>query len=241
MLALESTIAGGGRTSWLSGVHPAAFRRACVAGASRSAKGKGSIVEALARLLGDESADPETRALTLQAIEAIAIDDPSTDVDNDHTLALCAAGVVPHVVRLLASPAELVHSRAAAAAAALVENKHCAKMFVGSGAINPLVALTKHGDDETRVQALAALRMLAIDRDARERIGQSGGAVILRGLAKYGPVELRAAALEFVSTLDSKQTVSVDASAHARQARATRVGQSKLRSSRLRKPPPEEN
>ena len=55
------------------------------------------------------------------------------------------------------------------------------------------------------------------------------------------PVELRAAAREFVSTLDSKQTVSVDASAHARQARATRVGQSKLRSSRLRKPPPEEN
>ena len=95
LMALESTLATGGRSSWESGVHPVAFRKACVAGASRSAHGTGSIVEALAALLlGKESTDADTLALALQCVEAIACDDPTTDVDNDHALAICATGVV---------------------------------------------------------------------------------------------------------------------------------------------------
>ena len=42
LMALESTIHNSPRSSWLSGVHPVAFRKACVTGASRSAQGGGS-------------------------------------------------------------------------------------------------------------------------------------------------------------------------------------------------------
>ena len=47
------------------------------------------------------------------------------------------------------------------------------------------------------------------------------------------PAELRAAAADFATTLTSRQSVAVDATAHARQARRARVGESKLRSSRV--------
>ena len=75
--------------------------------------------------------------------------------------------------------------------------------------------------------------MLAIDRDGRSSIVSNGGSKLLEGLSKFGPREMRAVAGEFATTLDGKQTVAVDAKAHAKQARATRVGQSKLRSSRV--------
>jgi hypothetical protein len=71
LLALESTVTSFGRSSWMSGVHPVAFRRACVAGAARSGRGDGSVVEALAHLVSD-SHNERTRSLALEALEAIA-------------------------------------------------------------------------------------------------------------------------------------------------------------------------
>eukprot|EP00966_Prymnesium_polylepis_P023681 545089-Prymnesium_polylepis.1 len=94
-LALETTLPGS-ETSWLATVHPVAFRKACVAGSSRSARGDGSVVESIVGLLADAPPDDSTGALALQALQALATDDPMTDADNAHALAICAAGAVPH-------------------------------------------------------------------------------------------------------------------------------------------------
>lgn len=178
LLALESTIISSERSSWLSGIHPIAFRKACISNAARSAKGSGSVVEAVARLIDDPSG--ETSMLALQALEAIATDDPSTDTDNHHALAICSTRVIPSIVRLLRSSSEAMHTRAASAAAALVENAHCAKMFVGAGAITPLLALASHGSDTCRQHSFRSLRMLALDRDACVRLESNPRAPILR-------------------------------------------------------------
>ena len=242
LLALESTITQGGRSSWLSAVHPVAFRKACVAGSSRSAGGSGSVVEALADLVrgasGEIEAEAETLGLTLQAIEAIAIDDPSTDVDNDHALAICATGIVPDLVRLLSSPLPLVHTHAASATAALAENKHAARMLVGAGVVVPLIVLGRHGGDLARRHALNALRVLAIDRDARDSIVRAGGKDLVRGLARHGHAQVRPVAADLDEQLSAQLDVSVDAKGHAAQARATRVSQSKLwsRAQRAQRP-----
>ena len=50
------------------------------------------------QLLQDDA--EATTELALQALEAIAIDDPTTDADNDHSLAICATGAVPRLVAL---------------------------------------------------------------------------------------------------------------------------------------------
>ena len=240
LLALETTISESPRTSWLSGVHPVAFRKACCANTARSAGGEGSLVEAIVALLSKNRCSHksdgdkiDTCALALQSLEAIATDDPSTDQDNDHALAICATGVVPRIVPMLSSKSESLHGRAAATTAALVENAHCAKMFTGFLAIHPLLTLGRDGADWVRAHALAALRMLAIDRDAREKIASAGGKDLLEAITRFGPKSLRKAAAEFASTLDAKQSVSIDATAHAKQARATRVAQSKLRNSQV--------
>ena len=225
-MALESTIISGSRSSWLSGVHPVAFRKACISGAARSAGGVGSVVETLADLVDDK--DDETKTLALQAIEAIAIDDPSTDTDNHHALAICATSVVPRIIRHLSSSNIDLHTRAAGATASLVENAHCAKMFVGGGVVVPLVALAREGTDAARKHAISALRMLSIDRDARESIVRAGVKDLLSGLARHASSDIRAAAREFSAVLDATVTISVDATGHAKAARATRVAQSKL-------------
>lgn len=107
-------------------------------------------------------------------------------------------------------------------------------MVLGASAIEPLLRIVRHGGDEARKHALASLRILAIDRDARERIAAADGRQrLLSGLARFGPAELRASASELNSVLDMRQSVALDARGHAKQARATRVGQSKLRHSRL--------
>lgn len=231
LLALESTITDSGRSSWLSAVHPIAFRKACISNAARSAKGSGSVVEAVARLVDD--GEEETAMLALQCLEAIATDDPSTDADNHHALAICSTHVIPSIVRLLRSPSEAVRTRAAGVTAALVENAHCAKMFVGGGAVLPLLALGSYGSDACRQHAFRSLRMLALDRDAREAIVRGGGKELVEGLARHGSQDVRVAAAEFAEVLEARVAVSVDASGHARAARATRVAQSKLWSSHV--------
>ena len=190
-----------------------------------------------------DAPDVDTRLLALQALEAIATDDASTDVDNDHALAICATSVVPRIVRLLASPAlqttaeERLQTRAAATTAALVENNQCARMFLGGGCVRPLLGLlgaaaeSAHGEvagDEVVRHALHALRMLCIDRDAREVVVSANGKELLAQLARDGPDHARAAAAELAEVLEAKVRVSVDARGHASQARATRIAQSKL-------------
>jgi hypothetical protein len=155
-------------------------------------------------------------------------DDPTTDVDNDHAIAICATGVVPVVVGLLRSSGE-DHARAAAVAAALVENAQCAKMFLGAGAVGALLALSQHGSDRARRSALTALRMLALGHDGRERIAAADGRRVLDGLARRGTSDVRRAAAEFTEVLDAKTiAAAVSARGHAQRARSTRVAQSKI-------------
>merc|ERR1719399_1365813 len=72
--------------------HPVTFRNACVrAGLVKVLKG------------APEDSTPQGQAHALAALEAIATDDPSTELDNGHALAACDAGAVPPTVRLLSS------------------------------------------------------------------------------------------------------------------------------------------
>lgn len=255
LMAIETTMTddaltarlGSKRHSWLSGMNPVAFRRACVAGAARSGRGSGSIVEELSRLLianGDPDDDTAlmTTFLTLQTLEAIATDDPTTDLDNGHALAICATGIVPRLVALLGSPSAEIGQGAASAVAALVENPQCAKMILGGGAVRALVKLAKYGSDTAQAHALAALQILALDRDAREAIMHAGGAVLADGLRRHrrGAGEhdtgVRTAAEGLSKGLEGssegsggpKKAVELDARARSKLARQTRLAQSKL-------------
>lgn len=233
LMALESTLTSGalGRSSLLSAVHPVAFRKACV-----TARDGGSVVQAIAGVLAsaDARSDDETTALALQSLEALATDDPTTDVDNDHALAICVTGVAAPIVRLLDSPTPLLHEHAAATAAAIAENKQCMRMLLAGGAVGPLLALTSHGSDGARSHALSCLRMMCVDRDGRDAVAAAAQrTTTLAGLKAFGPAGLRGVAAEVEQLLESTLSVAVDGRAHARMARDARVGLSKLRHSRI--------
>jgi len=85
--------------------HPVTFRNAAI---------KAGIVELLVALLveppppGQAAATPAAQRHALAALEAIATDDPSTDLDNDHARYVCDSGAVKQVVRLLSSTDESI-------------------------------------------------------------------------------------------------------------------------------------
>ena len=114
--------------------HPVTYRNAAV---------KAGIVERLIALLADPAMSLPAQRHALVALEAIATDDPSTDLDNNHARYVCDAGAVQHVVRLLSSRDEFVQARerplrlhgtqhrfagphtASASGAREVEGEHC--------------------------------------------------------------------------------------------------------------------
>ena len=71
-LAVETTIS--------QPYHPLTFRNACV---------RAGVVNQLSKLLGTADSSVRAQGLTLAALEAIATDDPTTDVDNGHALVVC--------------------------------------------------------------------------------------------------------------------------------------------------------
>ena len=78
--------------------HPVTFRNACV---------KAGVIERLIKLLDPVSGStPAAQNHALNALEAIATDDPTTDLDNGHAQRICSLGACPHVVRLLSSQQE---------------------------------------------------------------------------------------------------------------------------------------
>jgi len=98
--------------------HPLTFRNACV---------KAGVIDQLVLLLAgpDTSETTAARYYALAALEAIATDDPSTELDNGHALAACNAGAVPPVVRHLVSGDQRLQVAAAACVAVLAENPVC--------------------------------------------------------------------------------------------------------------------
>jgi len=119
--------------------HPVTYRNAAI---------KAGIVELLVALLSptaDATAAAQRNALA--ALEAIATDDPTTDLDNDHARYVCDAGAVQHVVRLLSSPQEQLQVQSAACAAILAESVPCQTALSAAKAEVPLVQLGTFGND----------------------------------------------------------------------------------------------
>ena len=139
-LAVETTIS--------QPFHPVTFRNACV---------RMGVVEELARLLAASPPSVTVRAQlhALAALEAIATDDPSTDLDNGHALAVCSANAVGPLVAHLSSSDESVQLAAASCAAVLAENPACQTKLLTQGAVSPLVALGTFGTDVARMHAEA--------------------------------------------------------------------------------------
>ena len=204
--------------------HPVTFRNACV---------RAGVVSELVKVLkgAPEDSTPQGQAHALAALEAIATDDPSTELDNGHALAACEAGAVPPTVQLLASPREMLHVGAAALAAVLAENPQCQTQLLKAGAVAPLVALGTFGNDAAKLRSVAALDLLALNNPAAlEAITGAGGLQLLRGLAKHGGRDLREATSGLLQNVQNPDTltVAVDTAAHARQAHSARVRHSKV-------------
>jgi hypothetical protein len=70
----------------------------------RSAVVAGGALPELVAMLGE--ADPGRQALAAAAVHALAVDDPTTDDDYFHSLAICEAGAVAPLVGLLSVNAE---------------------------------------------------------------------------------------------------------------------------------------
>jgi hypothetical protein len=215
-LAIETTIS--------QPYHPVTFRNACV---------RAGVLNELVKLLADgaESSTPEAKFHALRALEAIATDDPSTELDNGHALATCEAGaVVPLMVQLHSADAKLQFA-AAGCAAVLAENPQCQTMLLKHGAVKPLLALATYGSDAAKLKAIAALDVLALNNPAaHQALAQAGGLKMLQGVQRFGGAQLKEVTSELlqgVSAPDSL-TVAVDTAAHARQAHKARLKHSKL-------------
>jgi len=209
--------------------HPVTFRNAAV---------KAGIVELLVGLLaaptpgGAPAATPAAQAHALAALEAIATDDPSTDLDNDHARYVCSAGAVKPVVRLLSSRDPHIQVQAAACAAILAECVPCQTALSGAKAEEPLVQLATFGSDVAKLHAIAALELIALNNPtAQARIAAAGGLQLLHGIESFGFSAIRGVAGSLASGLEQEPgttRVSVDVKSHARMAHETRLKHSKI-------------
>ena len=215
-LAIETTVS--------QPFHPVTFRNACV---------KAGVVDELVRLLeADEaSATAQSRFHALNALQAIATDDPSTELDNGHALAACKAGAVRPVVHYLSSAESNLQVAAAACVAVLAENPECQTMLMKHGAVDPLLKLGSFGGDAAKLRALAALDLLALNNPAAHAaIADRGGKQMLHGLKRFGGEQIREATSDLLAGVESPEslTLAVDTAGHARQAHQARLKHSKV-------------
>ena len=215
-LAIETTIS--------QPFHPLTFRNACV---------QKNVVPYLVKLLDlDAKATAAAQHHALRALEAIATDDPATDLDNDHARVVCQAGTVPRVVRLLESSDEHLQLAATSCLAVLAESEACRGVLDAHTVVEPLVALATYGNDAVKMHAVAALDQISLNnRGVKQKIVGSGGLELLQGLRKYGGMHMRSTTSEMVEGLEeapSAQQIAVDAKAHARMAHETRIKHSKI-------------
>ena len=203
--------------------HPVTFRNACV---------RAGIIKQLAALLKDPGATPTAHLHALHALEAIATDDPTTDVDNGHAQAVCSTGVCPTVVGFLASADEALQVPAARCAAILAEDPQCQQMLVRARAVDALVFLGTYGNDAAKMHAVAALDLLRLNNAAASKqIREGGGMQLLSGLKQYGLGGMRDLVGEQLGSLQQPGAVvqaAVEPSAHVKQAHQQRVKHSKM-------------
>jgi len=204
--------------------HPVTFRNACV---------RAGIVRELVRLLSGlpEPSTPQAQLHALTALGEIATDDPTTELDNGHALAVCKAGAVPPAVQLLASHEEPLQVAAANCIAVLAENPQCQTELLAHGAITRLVSLGTYANDAAKLRAVAALDILALNNPpALEAIAAAGGLKLLQGLRRFGGGILKDATSDLMKGVadPTSLTVEVDTAGHARQAHQTRLKHSKV-------------
>jgi len=205
--------------------HPTTFRNACV---------KAGTVERLISLIDPASgATTNAQKHALSALEAIATDDPTTDLDNGHARKICEMGACQQIVRLLSSQEEWLQVSAARCVAILAEDLRCQKDLVKARAIDPLILLGTYGNDVAKAYAVAALDLLRLNNaQAYKHIVDKGGMQMLEGLKQYGFGEMRGLVSETIDSLQrppaATGVASVDASGHVKQAHQQRMKHSKL-------------
>jgi len=187
----------------------------------RSAVVAGGALPALIGVLG--SSEAQRQFLGARALHALAIDDPTTELDNFHSEEICQHGAVPLLVKALDSEEEQVQFAATGALAQLAENPVCQQMIVSEGAIKPLVGIASYANDMQKLGAMNALDVLEINNPAaRKQLEDSGAPNVLKGIGSMGSGLLREQASEFGTRLQgSAQKLSADA--HVQAARKTRI------------------
>ena len=206
----------------------------------RSAVVAGGVLPALVAILeasaadaadDDKGADDERRKqrqfLAAASIHALALDDPSTDLDNFHQLEICQAGAIPPLVKLLGAEEPQLQNAVTGALQQLAENPTCQSMIAAEGAVAPLLNLAHYGSDMLKIGALGALDVLSINNaDVREQLSKEGASDMLEGMSSMGSTLLREPASEFGAKLaeggkGGAPKLSTDQ--HVKAARATRV------------------
>ena len=138
----------------------------------RSAVVVGGALPELVSMLGSEQT--RRQALAAEAIHTLAIDDPTSDADNFHSLEICQSGAVAPLVAMLSSTDEAAQAAATGALSCLAENPVCQQMIAGAGALAPLMKLTQSPRHPAR-RPVAAARPPAA-RHCPARPGASPGA-----------------------------------------------------------------
>ena len=92
-----------------------------------------------------------------------------------------------------------------------------------------LPQLARFANDATRLSALAALELLALNLpDAADKIGELGGGSLRQGLSQHGSAQVREMVRGGAVLEPPKKRVAVDARAHAKLAKQARIRHSRL-------------
>jgi len=193
------------QTSSGSMFHPTTFRNAAI---------RSGVVPKIIVLMRDGS--DHAKYLGAGALQALALDDPTTTLDNGHQAAICQMGAVPVLVAMLKQGAagraaarsegvyEFLQTSAASALGTLAEAEQCRRSIVQAGAVEPLVAIAMFGSDQTKLAAIGALDMLQFNAaDVKAQVSSAGANSLLKGLTQYGSDVLRESAADVLAGLNA--------------------------------------
>ena len=203
----------------------------------RSAVVVGGALPELVSMLGSEQT--RRQALAAEVIHTLAIDDPTSDADNFHSLEICQSGAVAPPAAMLSSPADAAQAAATGALSCLAENPVCQQMIAGAGALAPLMKLTQYGSDMGKLSAMGALDVLTVNNPlVQQELLTAGAPKLLSGLESMGAQLLREQAGSFGARLRDEKAAAaapkLDEAAHVRAARDTRIKYDGLRQRAVR-------
>ncbi|KAG8470085.1 hypothetical protein KFE25_008506 [Diacronema lutheri] len=186
--------------------HPTTFRNAAI---------RSGVVPKIIKLMA--AGNDHAKYLGAGALQALALDDPTTTLDNGHQAAICQMGAVPVLVAMLKQGSgggraaarsegvyEFLQTSAASALGTLAEAEACRRLIVAAGAVEPLVAIAMFGSDQTKLAAIGALDMLQFNAaDVKAQVSSAGANSLLKGLTQYGSDVLRESAADVLAGLNA--------------------------------------